>query len=318
MPERMKAAVLVEPFRVEIVDKEAPRAGRGQIRMRVDQCGLCASDVDLWLGRRPDSLPAWIGHEIAGVVEEVGSGVAAISVGDRIVAWIPDGGFAEKIIVEERYCVPIAETICFPAVAEPLSCVVNAVELAAPSLGDDVVIIGAGFMGSLVQLVTALKGPHSIAVADIRSDALARAMRLGATHVVDTSSASLAQTVFDATDGRGADITFEVTGVNAGLDLAGEVTRMSGKVCIVGYHQGGTRAIPLGHWNWMAFQIVNAHFREHAEIVAGMRAGMRLVEAGLFDVSPLFTHVYALDNIGEAFEVAAAKPTGFVKAVIEP
>jgi len=212
----------------------------------------------------------------------------------------------------------VNDAAAYPAVAEPLACVVNAVELAAPRLGDDIVIIGAGYMGNLVQLVTGLKGPRSITVADVRTDALARARELGATHVIDTSKESLDEFVKDLTNGRGADLTYEVTGVNQALQLAGTVTRMSGKVCIVGYHQGGQREISLGKWNWMAFQIINAHFRSVETIMAGMRAGMRLVNAGVLDASALVTDVYPLARISDAFEAATTKRQGFVKAVIEP
>jgi threonine dehydrogenase-like Zn-dependent dehydrogenase len=313
----VRAAVLSEPGRVDLVERPPGTVGPGQVRLQIDQCGLCASEVDLWLGKDLNKLPADIGHEIAGVITETAVDVSAPSVGDRVAAWIHQGGFADYVIAEARHCVPVADGVDYPSVAEPLACVVNAVELAAPSLGDDVVIIGAGYMGSLLQLVAALKGPRTITVADVRSDALERAAALGATHVVDTESESLSDVVAEVTSGKGADVTFEVTGVNQGLELAGEVTRMSGKLCIVGYHQGGTRTIPLGNWNWMAFQIVNAHFREIETIMAGMRAGMRLVNAGVLDVSPLVTNVYPLSNIGEAFETAAAKPERFVKAMVD-
>jgi threonine dehydrogenase-like Zn-dependent dehydrogenase len=167
-------------------------------------------------------------------------------------------------------------------------------------------------------MVTTLKGPRTITVADVREDALARAAELGATRVVDTSAESLPRIVEEVTDGRGADVTYEVTGIERGLVLAGEVTRMSGKLCIVGYHQGGTRSIPLAHWNWMAFDLVNAHFRDTDTIMRGMRTGMRLVNAGRLDAAQLVTGSFSLDEIGHAFETAAAKPNGFVKAVVEP
>jgi L-iditol 2-dehydrogenase len=314
----VRAAVLIEPRRVELVDRALPPVNSGQARIRIQQCGLCTSELDLWLGRAPASLPAAIGHEIAGIVEETGPDITMLEVGDRVAAWIHDGGFAEEAIVEERYCVPVADDLIYPAVAEPLACIVNTVELAAPSLGDDVVIVGAGYMGSLLQLVTGLKGPRSITVADVRPDALERAASLGATRVVDTSSESLTETVHEITNGRGADLTYEVTGMNAGLTLAGAATREGGKLCIVGYHQGDERTIPLGHWNWMAFQLVNAHFRAHETIMAGMRTGIRLVAAGLLDVAPLVTNTYELAEITQAFETATAKPNGFVKAVIQP
>jgi threonine dehydrogenase-like Zn-dependent dehydrogenase len=135
---------------------------------------------------------------------------------------------------------------------------------------------------------------------------------------VNTKQESLGRVVNELTGERGADVTFEVTGINAGLDLATEVTRMSGKLCIVGYHQGEPRKVDLARWNWMAFEIVNAHFRSIDTIMAGMRAGMRLVEAGILDVATLASNTYPLSAITTAFETATEKPQGFVKAVIEP
>jgi L-iditol 2-dehydrogenase len=314
----MRAALLTQPFQIDIVDRELPSVSGSTVRVRVLQCGVCTSELDMWSGRAAEKLPVALGHEVAGVVEEIGEDVATVKVADRVAVWVHGGGFAEEVVVEERYCVAVADGVAYPAVAEPLACVVNAVELAAPALADDVVIIGAGYMGNLIQMVTALKGPRTITVADVREDALARAAELGATRVVDTSAESLPRVVEEITDGRGADVTYEVTGIERGLVLAGEVTRMSGKLCIVGYHQGGTRSVPLADWNWMAFDLVNAHFRDIDTIMRGMRTGMRLVNAGVLDAAQLVTGSFSLDEIGRAFETAAAKPDGFVKAVVEP
>jgi L-iditol 2-dehydrogenase len=314
----LKTAVLTEPFRVQLVDQTLPDVGPSQARIRIEQCGVCASEVDLWTGKTPERLPAAIGHEIAGRIEAIGPDVSTLKIGHRVAAWIHEGGFAEEAIVEERYCLPVTPGVEYAAVAEPLGCVINAVELAAPALADDVVIIGAGYMGSLLQMVTTLKGPRSVTVVDVRADALERAEALGATRIVNSATDSVSEAVNEMTDGRGADVTYEVTGINAGLELAGEVTRMGGKLCIVGYHQGEPRTIPLGKWNWMAFQLVNAHFRKIETIMTGMHAGMQLVNAGLLDATPLVTNVYPLARIAEALETATAKPDGFVKAVIEP
>jgi L-iditol 2-dehydrogenase len=314
----MRAALLTQPFQIDIVDRELPSVSGSMVRVRVLQCGVCTSELDMWSGRATEKLPVALGHEVAGVVEEIGEDVGTVKVADRVAVWVHGGGFAEEVVVDERYCVPVADGVAYPAVAEPLACVVNAVELAAPALADDVAIIGAGYMGNLIQMVTALKGPRTITVADVREDALARAAELGATRVVDTSTESLPGVVEEITDGRGADVTYEVTGIEPGLVLAGEVTRMSGKLCIVGYHQGGMRSIPLAHWNWMAFELINAHFRDIDTIMRGMRIGMRLVNAGRLDAAQLVTGSFSLDEIGHAFETAAAKPDGFVKAVVEP
>ena len=312
----MKGAVLVGPRKIEFAERALGPVGPHDVLVQVSACGVCTSDVDFWLGHSDRELPAALGHEVAGVVAEVGKDVKRFVQGSRVACWVEDGGFSEAVVAEEGFCIPVGDSCSYPEVAEPLSCVVNSVRLAEPQLGDDVVIIGAGFMGSLLQLVLQLQGPRSITVADIRSDALERARAMRATQTVDTSSEDLAQRVAEVTDGRGADVSFEVTGTNRGLDLAEAVTRMSGKLCIVGYHQGGTREIRLGYWNWMAFNIINAHFRDKGTILSGMRMGLRLLEAGVLDPGPLFTNSYALESIDEAFQTAAAKQPGFVKAVV--
>jgi L-iditol 2-dehydrogenase len=304
----VRTAVLVGPGRIELVERPRAPLAPGQVRVAVTACGVCASELPLWTGLERAELPAEIGHEIAGVVEEAGAD-ASLAPGDHVAVWTAGGGgFADEQVADERSCVKVPPGLPCTALAEPLSCVVNAVELAAPALGDDIVIVGAGFMGLLTQLVSALRGPRSIVVADVRDDALARAADLGATRVVDTRTEPLAAS---------ADVSYEVTGVQAGLDLAADATRRSGKLAIVGYHQGAPRSIPLGRWNWMAFRIVNGHFRDHATIMAGMRAGMRLVESGDLDLSPLVTHTFGLEAVEEAFATAAERPDGFVKAVVE-
>ena len=91
---------------------------------------------------------------------------------------------------------------------------------------------------------------------------------------------------------------------------------MSGKVVLVGFHQGEARSVPLGAWNWMAFDIVNGHFREVATILRGMDVGTRLVASGRLYLAPLVTHRFDLADINEAFRAAVTKPEGFVKAIV--
>jgi len=190
------------------------------------------------------------------------------------------------------------------------------VEMANLTLSDDIVIIGAGFMGNIVQKLVQLKGPRHVIVADTRPDALERAKNMGATRVVDVRSESLPQVVKEMTAGLGVDVSFEATGAQAPLTMLGDVTRMSGKLVIVGFHQGGMREIPLAYWNWMAFQIHNAHFREISTIMRGMRIGMRLLTSGRLSLEDLVTHRYPLSQINQAFATACEKPEGFVKSTV--
>jgi L-iditol 2-dehydrogenase len=304
----MRLAVLSAPRQLDVVDEPVPDPAPGEVLLRVASCGVCASELDMWEGRAAIDYPLFPGHEVSGTVERLGPGVNGLMPGDAVAAWVTERGFAEYVTVRAEYCFPAGSVPLDLALAEPLACAVNAVELAAPGLGDDVVIVGAGFMGNLVQKLVQLKGPRELIVADTREDALERARALGATRTVDVRTETL--------EGVDADVTFEITGVQAGLLAAADATRMSGKLAIVGYHQGEPRAIPLGHWNWMAFQLLNAHFRDVGTIMRGMRTGMRLLTSGRLQLADLVTHRFPLAQVNRAFAVAAEKPDGFVKATV--
>lgn len=312
----MKLAVLTAPATFEIVEVPVPSPAADEVLINVAACGVCTSELDMWQGLGSEGFPLYPGHEVSGTVAEVGAAVDGIAVGDPVAVWATGRGFAEYVAVRAEYCRPAPDVPLELALAEPLACSVNTVELADVRLADDVVIIGAGYMGNLVQQLVALRGARHVIVADTRPDALDRAKALGATRVVDVRSESLTDVVAELTEGRGADITFEVTGSQAAIGVLGQVTRMSGKIAVVGYHQGEPRQIPLGEWNWMAFQIVNAHFRDVATIMRGMTIGMKLLTSGQLSMEPLVTHTFALEDIGRAFRTAHDKPVGFGKAVV--
>lgn len=311
----MRIAILDAPRRFTVEERPVPDIGPTQVLVRVAACGVCTSELHIWDGTSGTAgFPRSLGHEVSGVVERVGTGVTSLHPGDRVAVWARHG-YADYVVVEARWCFATGEVPLDLALGEPVACAVNAVELADVRLGDDVVVIGAGFMGNLVQQLVALRGPRQIIVADTRADALERAAALGATRTVDVSREQLRDVVEDITDG-GADVSFEVTGAQTALMALGEVTRMSGTVAIVGYHQGGCREIPLAQWNWMAYRIANAHFRDEAVIRRGMERGMRLLIAGRLDLKDLVTHRFGLDEIERAFTVAEEKPAGFCKATV--
>jgi threonine dehydrogenase-like Zn-dependent dehydrogenase len=312
----VRLAVLNAPQQIDVVDEPVREPAADEVLLRIASCGVCASELDMWRGKADIAYPRFLGHEVSGTVERLGTGVEGFAPGDPVAAWVTERGFAEYAPVRAEYCFHAGSVPLDLALAEPLACALNAVELAAPVLGDDLVVIGAGFMGNLVQKLVQLKGPRHVIVADTRPDALERAARLGATRTVDVRRESIVDVVGEATGGAGADVSFEVTGAQGALLSLGEVTRMSGKVAIVGYHQGGTRELPLASWNWMAFQIVNAHFRDVDTIMSGMRAGMRLLTSGRLALDDLVTHRFALEDLNEAFALAVEKPVGFVKATV--
>lgn len=312
----MRIAVLKERRTFALEDVPVPEVAPDEVLVRVAACGVCASELEMWGSDEPLPEPLYLGHEVSGVVAGVGAAVDGLGLGDRVGVWVTAGGYAEYVAVRAEHCRPAGAGPLDEALAEPLACAANAVELADVRLGDDVVIVGAGFMGNLVQKLVALRGPRQVIVADARADALDRAARLGADRVVDVTRESLVDVVAELTGGRGADVSLECTGSQAALTGIGDVTRMSGTVAIVGFHQGPAREVPLAAWNWMAFRIANAHFREVSTIMRGMTVGMRLLAAGVLSMDGMVSHRFPLDRIDEAFVALRDKPDGFTKAVI--
>ncbi|HEY0237627.1 MAG TPA: zinc-binding dehydrogenase [Friedmanniella sp.] len=311
----MRLAELVAPRTFRVLEVAPPLRAAGELLVDVVACGVCASELDQWDGSSGVELPRRIGHEVSGTVTQADPG-SAYAVGDPVAVWTPGSGYADQVSAPEASCRALGTFPVGLGLLEPVACAANAVELAGVRLADDVVIVGAGFMGSLVQQLVALRGARSVTVVDRRPDVLALARLLGATRTVDPRQESAADAVAALTDGRGADVTFEVTGVQGGLDAVGDLTRMSGRVVLVGFHLGAPRTIPLGHWNWMAYDLRNAHFRDPATIMRGMDVAGRLLAAGRLDLEPLVTHRFPLGRIDEAFATAVAKPQGFVKAVV--
>jgi L-iditol 2-dehydrogenase len=314
----VRLAVLEQPQRFTLVEDPIPSVGPDDVLVRVVACGVCTSELDMWRGLAGHAHYPWRpGHEVSGAVEAAGERVTAFAPGDPVAVWVTERGYAEYVVAPADHCFPAFGVPPELALGEPLACAVNIVQLSEVSLGDDVVIVGAGFMGLVVLELVQLRGPRHLIVADTRQDALERARELGASHVVDVATESLEDAVGGLT-AEGADVAFEMTGVQAALASIGDVTRMSGTVVIGGYHQGEPRSIPLGQWNWMAFRIANAHFRDVATILRGMDRGMRLLTSGRVSLDGLVTHRFELDRIDEAFATAVERPDGFVKATVIP
>ncbi len=110
----------------------------------------------------------------------------------------------------------------------------------------------------------------------------------------------------------------EAVGKQWPLDLAAELTREGGRLIIAGYHQDGPRQVNMQLWNWRGFDVANAHERDPAVAVQGMREAVAAIESGLIDPKLLITHRYPLDRLGEALDATRDRPGNFVKAVVIP
>ncbi len=314
----MRAMLLTNPGRVQAETRPIPTPGPGQVLLRTAACGLCASELDLFLGHNPwQEYPALLGHEVVGHVAARGPGVDRPQEGDLVAAAIAGGGYADLTTVDAAVTLPVPPGLPpHLALAEPLACAVNALGAISPAPNDRIVVLGAGFLGLLlVQLLHPL-APQDLLVAARRPDARALARELGATDACHPSDVQAR--VAEGTAGTGVDVVIEATGSEAMLAMAASMLRPEGTLAIVGYHQGHGRQVPVHEWNWKALRIANCHFRSPDRMVDGARRGLALATRGALDLRRLVTHHFPLPQLQRAFDVAAERPPGFVKAVILP
>jgi threonine dehydrogenase-like Zn-dependent dehydrogenase len=327
----MRAAVLVEPRRFELRDVPRPEPSAGQALVRVEGCGVCASNLPLWQGRewfRYPMDPGAGGHEAWGVVEELreplAGAPAAIAVGDR-VAFLSNRAYAEADVADLGGIVRLPRELDGrPFPAEPIACAMNVFRRSRVAAGQDVAIVGAGYLGLLLVQLAARAGARVIALSR-RPFALELASRCGAAAgiLVRSRSEAIARAT-ELTAGALCPRVLEVTGKQEPLDLASELVAVRGRLVIAGYHQDGRRTVDLQSWNWRGIDVVNAHEREERAYRDGMAAAVDAVLGRRIDPWMLHTHPVGLERLGSAFEElersSFGAAEGFVKALalVEP
>lgn len=314
----MKTAVLYGPHDWRIEDHPRPTIKENEVLVKIKACGVCHSEIHQW-DKKINGLdyPRYIGHEVSGEIIKAGSNVKQFSPGDRVAAWTDGRGYAEEIAVKQEMVFKIADNISFAeAMAEPIACTTNGVIRADVQMNDTVALVGTGFMGLILLQELKLRGTSLIIAIDVRDEMLELAKLLGADITINPSKENVKDKINSLTDGKGVDISIEAGGIQATLDLAPQICRMEGKLVIFGYHPGDRIIRDLGYWNWMAFNIINAHFRDISTILQGARIGMELLNSGKLNMQPLITHRYKLNDIEAAFNAALTKPERFVKSVI--
>lgn len=310
-----RAAVIRESRTVELVDVPLPEPGEGEVRLRLEGSGVCGSDLPVWSGRpwfdypQPPGAP---GHEGWGVVDAVGPGVSGLAEGDR-VAGLTYRAYADYDVARGEHLVPLPEgTGPFPG--EALGCAVNVVRRSGIRAGDTVAVVGAGFLGCVIVQLAVAAGARVLAVSRRRS-ALETAATMGAAATIALEE-PVAERVRELTEGGLCDVVIEAAGVQPTLDVAGPLTRTRGRLVIAGFHQDGPRQVDMQLWNWRGLDVVNAHERDPATYVEGIREAAAAVAAGRLDPRPLFTHRFGLEQVDEALDTAVERPDGFLKALV--
>ena len=260
--------------------------------------------------------PGDLGHEGWGVIDAIGPGVSELSEGDP-VATLFYHSYAEYDAGPAASVVKLPHSLAqAPFPGEPLACAMNIFRRSAIEPGQTVAIIGAGFLGALLTRLASLAGARVIAISR-RPFSLQVARQMGAEHTIALESrGEVVQKVLEITGGALCERVIEATGKQEPLDLAGELAAEYGRLVIAGYHQDGPRQINMQQWNWRGLDIINAHERDPAIYLRGLREAVAAVEQGKFDLSLLLTHRYPLEELATALDATRDRPDGFVKALV--
>jgi D-arabinose 1-dehydrogenase-like Zn-dependent alcohol dehydrogenase len=311
---------------LRMTSRPVPRPGAGEVRVRVEACGICGSDLFLQDGGFGVRLPVVPGHEAAGVVDELGPGVAELEVGDRVAVYyittppgdpwaadgVPnrspyvqrmgvdlDGAFAEYVLRPAEALVrpphdvePIALAVLTDAVATPLHALRR---IARVEPGETVVVIGIGGIGSnAVQLASAL-GAKAIAVSR-SAEKLELAARLGAAECVVVDGTELGR-VREATEGEGAHVVLQCADAPAAYELALAMGGPGGRVVLVGSTSEPFRVWPMPVI-WRELAILGSR----GFVPADIAEAIDLYEAGRIVVDHLVRSVRPLEEANAALD----------------
>lgn len=317
----MRAARLLAPGKAAVEHAPIPAPAEHEVRFRVEGCGVSGANVGPWLGLpwlKYPLGPGETGHEAWGVVDRVGAHVTHIATGDRVGA-VSNHGYAEYDVADAKHVVKLPRDIdgaAFPV--EAAGRAFNVLSRSRIRPRDTVAVVGIGFMGAILTKLARLAGARVVALSR-RPFALDIARNVGAHEVVALDAYDDARRrVEEWTDGELCDVVVEATGHQGPLDLCAELTKTRGRLVIAGYHQDGHRCVNMQLWNYRGLDVINAHERDPAAHVAGMRDAVDAVAECLLDVRALVTHTYALDELGAALDATHLRPEGFLKAVVVP
>jgi threonine dehydrogenase-like Zn-dependent dehydrogenase len=315
----MRAARLAAPGEISLDEVVLPEPGPGQVRIRLEGCGVCASNLTPWGGAEWMTYPTdpgALGHEGWGVVDALGEGVTEFAVGDRVAA-LSYAAYAEYDLADASATVKLPASLDGqPFPGEPLGCAMNIFRRSDIQAGQTVAIVGIGFLGALLTRLAKDAGARVIAISR-RPFSLDVARQMGADETIAMDDHwAIIERVKQLTGGVLADRVIEAVGKQWPLDLAAEITKERGRLVIAGYHQDGPRQVNMQMWNWRGLDVINAHERDPAVYVEGIRMAVDAVASGRLDPTPLYTHRYPLDQLDQALNDTRDRPDGFLKALV--
>jgi len=341
----MKAFMVYEPGRYELIDTEVPRPAEDEVLVKVGAAAICHSDLDIIDGRRQHQVkfPLIPGHEFAGTVVETGKLVTGVKPGDRVVGenviWCgtchncrngltsycdslgevgtqQNGAFAEYVVFPAKNALKFsAITMEEASNVEPAGNGYHAVESADIRVGDDVVVIGPGPIGLYALQHARLKCPRKLIMVGTRDERLDVAKKLGATHVVNTRKEDAYQRIMELTGGKGADKVIQCATKTDAFQLAFQVAAPYSKVIIEGVDDNKAKMdIEYNEFIYKCFAVEGVGGVTHRMF----EDTLRLMEQSCVDAKPIITHTMPLNNILDGIELLRSRKENVLKVVIKP
>ncbi len=342
--ETTRGAFFAGPESLEIRESPLPPLGQEDVLLRVAACGVCGSDLHQFLGRwpQPDVVA---GHEVGGTVEEMGSDVTGLQLGDTVtvepiircgqcrycltghyllcvegkfVSVNTDGGFAEYMVVPAYCCHKLPSDVDpeLGAFGEPLSVGLHAVRRAAPTGADAVLVLGAGTIGLLAAAAAKALGAGKVLITAKHEHQAEVARRLGADEVLNPGE-DLPDRLREVCP-EGADVVIETVGTVGGvIEQALEMTRKLGTVVMVGGITDPSE-IHLGPIIHKELTVLGSPCYGQLGVKKDFEIAADLIASRNIDVSQLISGRYALDDIQPAFLAAADKQAGALKVLVKP
>lgn len=330
----MKAAVLHAPADLRVEEVPVPDGpGPDEVLVKVAACGICGSDIGRVMVTGTYSFPTIPGHEFAGTVERVGSGVGHLAPGDKVAVapLMPcfkcescarglyslcddydflgsrtDGAFAQYLKAPARNVLKVPEGVSLEVAAtiEPAAIILHGIHKVDLSLGDAVVVVGCGALGYFALAFAKLSGAQPLIAVDVDEEKLDLARKVGADVCINPQKQDALAAIQAATGGRGVALALEAAGNDPGRDLAIRACAKQGKVVLYGTAYGDVT------FSRAAFDKV---VREEVEVIGSWNSYsvpfpgkewfdiMGLLQAGRLEVEPLISHRATLDEAPEIF-----------------
>jgi L-iditol 2-dehydrogenase len=321
----MKAVVYHAPKDIRVEQIPTPRCGAGDLLVKVDACAVCGTDLKTWkVGNPRITPPKVMGHEFTGIVGTTGERVVmatSVSCGDCLyckrgwrnlcvnlapMGFTYDGGMAESVVIPERAVqqghvvkVPGHVKAVHAALAEPVSCAVNAAENCQIAKGDTVAVLGAGPMGILNAVVAREFGAAKIILSELNPARLHQAEAFGFDRLINPAKEDLAQVIQDETGGYGADIVIVAAPAAQPQEQALNLVRKRGTVCLFASLPAGKSTLNMDSrpLHYGELRVVGTSDSTPAQVARAVE----LIARGTMPVEKIASHTLRLDDIMQAY-----------------